>query len=165
MRTTFTPSPSSRRSSCERVSSRPAAIRSATAIVGLVSPRSTWLSIWAETPLRSARSRSERLIPSRSSRTRRPIGLSLVTAPPSRTLSRTFIGAHSDVRRLPLLSRREARPKHLLVELADRCLGHLVDELHSVRKPPLGHARAQMLQHAVLVQRRALLAHHACARP
>ena len=42
-------------------------MRSATAIVGLVSPRSTWLSIWAETPLRSARSRNERFIPSRSS--------------------------------------------------------------------------------------------------
>ena len=44
----------------------------ATASVGLVSPRSTWESIGAETPLRSARSRSERSIPSRSARMRDP---------------------------------------------------------------------------------------------
>ena len=36
--------------------------------VGLVSPRSTWDSIGAETPLRSARSRSDRSIASRSAR-------------------------------------------------------------------------------------------------
>ena len=41
---------SSRRSSWLRRSSRPAAMRLATASVGLVSPRSTWLSIGALTP-------------------------------------------------------------------------------------------------------------------
>ena len=51
----------------------PTAIRPATDSVGLVSPRSTWLSICADTPLRSARSRSERSIASRSARTRGPI--------------------------------------------------------------------------------------------
>src|SRR3954453_8797853 len=64
--------PSSSRSSCESVRSSPLAIRLATASVGLVSPRSTWLSIGALTPLRSARSRSERPIPSRSALTRCP---------------------------------------------------------------------------------------------
>ena len=59
-RTIVTAPPSSRRSSCERRSSRPAAIRAATVSVGLVSPRSTCESIGALTPLRSARSRSER---------------------------------------------------------------------------------------------------------
>ena len=38
----------------------PEAIRVATDSVGLVSPRSTWESIGADTPQRSARSRSER---------------------------------------------------------------------------------------------------------
>ena len=50
----------------DRRSSRPAAMRPATGSVGLVSPRSTWLSIGALTPERSARSRSERSIASRS---------------------------------------------------------------------------------------------------
>ena len=47
-------------------------MRSATASVGLVSPRSTWESIGAETPLRSARSRSDRSMPSRRARIRVP---------------------------------------------------------------------------------------------
>jgi hypothetical protein len=64
--------PSSSRSSCDSVSSRPPAMRSATASVGLVSPRSTWESIGADTPLRSARSRSERSMPSRRRRIRVP---------------------------------------------------------------------------------------------
>ena len=71
-RTTVTPSPSSRRSSCESESSRPAAILAATASVGLVSPRSTWESIGADTPLRSARSRSDRSIASRRALIRDP---------------------------------------------------------------------------------------------
>ena len=65
-------SPSSRRSSCDSVRSRPVAIFAATAIVGLVSPRSTCESIGALTPLRSARSRRERPIASRRACTRRP---------------------------------------------------------------------------------------------
>ena len=51
--------------------SSPAAIRAATASVGLVSPRSTWESIGALTPQRSARSRSDRSIASRRAFTRR----------------------------------------------------------------------------------------------
>ena len=64
---------SSRRSSCESRSSRPAAIRAATVNVGLVSPRSTCESIGALTPLRSARSRSESPEDSRNAFTRAPI--------------------------------------------------------------------------------------------
>src|SRR5690242_9842913 len=64
---------SSRRSSWLRRRSRPAAMREATCSVGLVSPRSTWLSIGAETPERSARSRSDRSIASRNAFTRGPI--------------------------------------------------------------------------------------------
>ena len=67
-----TPSPSSSRSSWDSESSSPAAIRPATASVGLVSPRSTCDSIGAETPDRSARSRSDRLHASRSARIRAP---------------------------------------------------------------------------------------------
>src|SRR5262249_38531230 len=48
-------------------------MRAATCSVGLVSPRSTWLSIGALTPERSARSRSDRSIASRSARTRGPM--------------------------------------------------------------------------------------------
>ena len=47
-------------------------MRLATVSVGLVSPRSTWESIGALTPLRCARSRRERSMPSRSARTREP---------------------------------------------------------------------------------------------
>src|SRR4051812_31285081 len=65
------PSSSIRSSWLSRRSS-PAAIRAATCSVGLVSPRSTCESIGAETPERSARSRSERSIASRSTRTRGP---------------------------------------------------------------------------------------------
>ena len=74
-RTTLTVPPSSRRSSWESRSSSPAAIRPAIVSVGLVSPRSTCESIGAETPERSARSRSERSIDSRSARTRDPTGV------------------------------------------------------------------------------------------
>src|SRR3954451_23250685 len=64
--------PSSSRRSCDSVRSSPPAIRLATASVGLVSPRSTWLSIGALTPLRCDRSRSERPMASRSALTRSP---------------------------------------------------------------------------------------------
>jgi NTE family protein len=47
-------------------------MRAATARVGLVSPRSTWESIGADTPERVARSRRERSIASRRARTRGP---------------------------------------------------------------------------------------------
>src|SRR3954454_10589140 len=47
-------------------------MRAATCSVGLVSPRSTWLSIGADTPERSARSRRERSIASRRTFTRGP---------------------------------------------------------------------------------------------
>src|SRR4051794_23356731 len=72
-RTTVTVPASSRRRSWLRRSSRPAAMRLAICSVGLVSPRSTWLSIGALTPPRSARSRSERSIASRRARTRGPM--------------------------------------------------------------------------------------------
>src|SRR3954451_3918909 len=71
---------SSRRRSWLRRRSSPAAMRPATTIVGLVSPRSTWESIGALTPLRSARSRSDRSIASRRARTRGPSGASSVVA-------------------------------------------------------------------------------------
>src|SRR4051812_28445277 len=71
-RVTVTAPSSSRRSSWDRRSSRPSAIFAASAIVGLVSPRSTWESIGALTPLRSARSRRERPIASRRALTRGP---------------------------------------------------------------------------------------------
>ena len=90
VRTTLTPSVSSSRRSWESVSSSPPAIRSATARVGLVSPRSTWESIGADTPLRSARSRSERSMASLSLRTRVPKTWPL-TDTGRCTLSRTFV--------------------------------------------------------------------------
>src|SRR5690348_14019590 len=71
---------SSRRSSWDRRSSRPSAIFAASASVGLVSPRSTCESIGALTPLRSARSLSERSIASRRLLTRAPSVPSAVTA-------------------------------------------------------------------------------------
>ena len=52
-------------------------MRLATCSVGLVSPRSTWLSIGALTPERSARSRSDRSIASRSARTRGPMWMAV----------------------------------------------------------------------------------------
>ena len=68
-------------------------MRAATCSVGLVSPRSTWLSIGALTPERSARSRSERSIASRSALTRGPMVIaalvSVGVAMYARTLSRT----------------------------------------------------------------------------
>ena len=79
-----------------RASARgPAAILVATASVGLVSPRSTWESIGALTPLRSARSRSERPIASRSARIRAPtIGVStgVASAPPRSSVTVTVMG-------------------------------------------------------------------------
>ena len=73
-------------------------MRAATESVGLVSPRSTWLSIGAETPERSARSRSERSIASRRARTRGPIrtGWSRASAVAigRRTVSRTSVIAY-----------------------------------------------------------------------
>src|SRR3954451_23297637 len=80
-RTTDTVPPSSRRRSWERRRSSPAAMRPATVSGGLVSPRSTWESIGAETPERSARSRRERSIPSRSARTREPNGVAASIRP------------------------------------------------------------------------------------
>ena len=76
-RTIETVPPSSRRSSWRGAARGPAAMRAATASVGLVSPRSTWLSIGALTPRRSARSRRLRSIGSRSARMRGPIGTSV----------------------------------------------------------------------------------------
>ena len=68
------------RSSCERVSSRPSAIRAATARVGLLSPRSTCESVAAPTPERSASSRSDSPIASRSAFTLPPIATGSTTA-------------------------------------------------------------------------------------
>ena len=95
-RTTVTAPSSSRRSSCESRSSRPAAIRVATCSVGLVSPRSTCESIGALTPERSARSRSDRSIASRSARIAGPerLGCDCGSRPSrhtTRTLSRTAV--------------------------------------------------------------------------
>ncbi len=59
-------------SSCDSRNSSPVAIRLAIWSVGLVSPRSTCESIGALTPERSARSRSDRSIASRSARTLDP---------------------------------------------------------------------------------------------
>src|SRR5690349_4492361 len=55
-------------------------MREATCRVGLVSPRSTWLSIGAETPERSARSRNERSMASRSALTRGPTAATVGSA-------------------------------------------------------------------------------------
>src|SRR5436190_17796869 len=116
----LTPSASSRRSSCDSVSSSPAAMRSATASVGLVSPRSTWESIGAETPERSASSRSESCMPSRRARTRGPnaccSAAATVAAISGRTLSRTLVcqtlarlprGPHQDLVQRDVLGPRD----------------------------------------------------------
>ena len=69
-------------------------MRVAICSVGLVSPRSTCESIGALTPQRSARSRSERPIASRSARTRAPIAATEVASTSLmyvRTLSRTVV--------------------------------------------------------------------------
>ena len=71
--TTVTEPASSRRRSWDSRSSSPAAMRVATVSVGLVSPRSTWESIGALTPLRTARSRSDSEEASRSAFTRAPM--------------------------------------------------------------------------------------------
>jgi hypothetical protein len=104
--------PSSRRSSWLRLSSRPVAIRPAVASVGLVSPRSTWLSIGALTPDRSARSR--RLSPPASRR-------ALILGP-TVTVIRPYVIAY-DVRRERVLDERRREPGQrgaLLPGMADR---------------------------------------------
>ena len=68
-------------------------MRAATWSVGLVSPRSTWESIGALTPERSARSRSERSMASRSARTRGPRG----SVPVCTTDIRLYVIAYSPV--------------------------------------------------------------------
>ena len=96
-RTIETTPSSSRRSSWESRSSRPAAMRLATCSVGLVSPRSTWLSIGALTPLRSARSRRRQVhrlaqrADARADVDRRPP--SGRASPYARTLSRTAVSS------------------------------------------------------------------------
>src|SRR5437016_3899781 len=75
-------------------------MRLATDSVGLVSPRSTWDSIGAETPQRSARSRSERRMASRRERTRGP------TAMGSATGAATAIGLVYVITYARMLSRR-----------------------------------------------------------
>ena len=69
-------------------------MRLATVSVGLVSPRSTWESIGAVTPLRSARSRRDRSMPSRSARTREPTWVA--------TSIRTYVIAYKRFRVSPL---------------------------------------------------------------
>ena len=92
-RTTETMPSSSRRSSCESRSSSPEAILLATCSVGLVSPRSTCESIGAETPERSASSRSERSIASRSAFTRGPTAAMVGSAAAAITLVRYHVRA------------------------------------------------------------------------
>jgi hypothetical protein len=88
-----------------------AAIRLATWSVGLVSPRSTWLSIGADTPERSARSRSERSIASRSARTRGPMwSSSPVPVPEAAGGRRHYKRTLSHTRRFWLPSRRCPTP-------------------------------------------------------
>ena len=83
-------------------------MRAATASVGLVSPRSTWLSIGALTPLRSARSRRLSSIASRSARMRGPIGggCSIVVVI---TLVRYHVQPACVVRSSPMRTRQAAR--------------------------------------------------------
>ena len=66
-------------------------MRLAICSVGLVSPRSTWLSIGAETPERSARSRSERSIASRSALTRGPTAATVGSAAAAITFVRYHV--------------------------------------------------------------------------
>ena len=80
-------------------------MRLATASVGLVSPRSTWLSIGALTPERSARSRSERSIASRRARTRGPMWMAVSS---STATIQTYAIAYSGARRRPRNLRRVA---------------------------------------------------------
>src|SRR3954447_13201239 len=76
-------------------------MRDATCSVGLVSPRSTWLSIGAETPERSARSRNERSIASRSDLTRGPTAEIAGSAAATITLVRYHVHARMDRVDLP----------------------------------------------------------------
>src|SRR4051794_40272026 len=83
-------------------------MRPATDSVGLVSPRSTWDSMGADTPLRSARSRRDRAMPSRRARMRGPTSSCSATAVAMYgcTLSRTSVCC-SDVAQDPCLLRGE----------------------------------------------------------
>src|SRR4051794_18276356 len=66
-------------------------MRAATCSVGLVSPRSTWLSIGADTPDRPARSRSERSSPSRSALIRGPMRAMVGSAADTRAYAITYV--------------------------------------------------------------------------
>ena len=101
-------------------------MRAATVIVGLVSPRSTCESIGALTPLRTARSRNERPLASRSAFTRSPItGASKAaastlaadsSAPPPNALragsadARPFFGFAAATIRLYVITDKEPTP-------------------------------------------------------
>src|SRR3954464_1616553 len=74
-------------------------MRSATWSVGLVSPRSTCESIGAETPDRTASSRSESREDSRRARTREPTATDML-----RTLSHTSVSVASGSRGPPSLA-------------------------------------------------------------
>src|SRR4051794_9068556 len=77
-------------------------MRLATCRVGLVSPRSTWLSIGAETPERSARSRSERSIASRRAFTRGPTAATVGSAAVAITAVRYHVQACPTLERVQL---------------------------------------------------------------
>src|SRR3954447_21986720 len=69
-------------------------MRAATARVGLVSPLSTWESIGALTPLRSARSRSDRPMASRRARMRTPTVGASPRDPPRSSVAVTAIALY-----------------------------------------------------------------------
>src|SRR3954469_21279757 len=147
--------PSSSRSSCDSVRSSPLAMRLATASVGLVSPRSTWLSIGALTPLRCARSRRDRPMPSLSALTRSPCIRAYVIAYGLADAIRA--GAAADLALLGLDQHRDAVRAGLpLLEVDLEDLG-LARDLHALavdRAPaaddPIGplDAREVDLDHA-----------------
>ena len=95
--------------------------------VGLVSPRSTWLSIGAETPERSARSRSERSIASRSAFTRGPTAATVGSAAAAITLVRYHVRAQC------------ARRAPSIVDAGSRSCG---PHLSHPRANPLGDERS-----------------------
>src|SRR3954451_9806139 len=119
-RTTDTEPPSSNRNSCDSDSSSPPAILPATASVGLVSPRSTCESIGADTPERSARSRSEKPIPSRSARMRGPTSITYGC-----TLSRTALRSERGAQQLLELLRRGRVGRVVQLRALGRLLGDL----------------------------------------
>jgi hypothetical protein len=85
-------------------------MRPATASVGLVSPRSTCESIGALTPERSARSRSDKSIASRSARTRGPIASAIASFGALLVAAAAIEGVRYHVHPYRLLARpREAR--------------------------------------------------------